>query len=36
MLERVLRYLRNWFVASVHTGEFTVENGSITASSDLR
>lgn len=30
MLERVLRYLRNWFVASVHTGDFSVENGSIT------
>ena len=29
MLERILRYLRNWFVASVHSGEFTVENGSI-------
>ncbi len=29
MLEQVLRYLRNWFVASVHTGEFTVENGGI-------
>ena len=30
MLERVLRYLRNWFVSSVHTGDFSVENGSIT------
>jgi hypothetical protein len=30
MLERILRYLRNWFVASVHTGDFSVENGSIT------
>lgn len=30
MLERVLRYLRNWFVVSVHTGDFSVENGGIT------
>lgn len=29
MLERILRYLRNWFVASVHIGEFTVESGGI-------
>ena len=29
MLERILRYLRNWFVVSVHSGEFTVENGGI-------
>lgn len=30
MLERILRHLRNWFVVSVHSGSFTVENGSIT------
>jgi hypothetical protein len=30
MLERILRHLRNWFVVSVHSGKFTVENGSIT------
>ena len=29
MLEQVLRYLRNWFVVSVHSGSFVVENGSI-------
>lgn len=27
MLEQILRYLRNWFVVSIHTGEFTVGNG---------
>lgn len=30
MLERVLRYLRNWFVADIRTGEFIVESGTIT------
>ena len=29
MLERILRYLRNWFVVGVYTGEFTVNAGSI-------
>lgn len=29
MLEQILRYLRNWFVVSVRTGEFTVGSGSI-------
>lgn len=29
MLERVLRYLRNWFVQEVHSGDFIVENGGI-------
>ena len=29
MLERVLRYLKNWFVVSIHNDEFIVENGTI-------
>lgn len=29
MLERVLRYLRNWFVQEVRSGDFAVENGGI-------
>ena len=29
MLERVLRYLKNWFVVSIHNEEFIVENGTI-------
>ncbi len=29
MLERVLRYLRNWFVKEIYSGTFVVEGGSI-------
>ena len=25
MLEQVLRYLKNWFVVSIHSGEFAIE-----------
>lgn len=30
MLERVLQYLRNWFVDEIHCGDYVVENGGIT------
>lgn len=29
MLEQVLRHLNNWFLADIHEGTFTVENGGI-------
>ena len=29
MLERVLRYLRNWFVTDIQRGDFIVESGGI-------
>lgn len=29
MLEDILRHLNNWFLADIHEGMFTVENGSI-------
>lgn len=29
MLEQILRHLRNWFVVSVHTGEYAVDGGRI-------
>lgn len=30
MLEEILMHLRNWFPVQIHTGEFQIENGSIT------
>lgn len=34
MLEQVLRHLNNWFLVpdGIHSGEFTVQDGSITLS----
>lgn len=29
MLEQVLNQLHNWFVAEIHSGEYTIENGQL-------